>query len=77
MKKKEYYFFYAVLLCTVVSACSDENGKGVNTTTLEIAEQFVDFKENGESQTLAITTNQEEWSATVESNGKRLVQHSS
>lgn len=57
-------------LCTVVSACSDENGKGVNTTTLEIAEQFVDFKENGESQTLAITTNQEEWSATVESNGK-------
>ena len=46
-------------LCTVVSACSDENGKGVNTTTLEIAEQFVDFKENGESQTLAITTNQE------------------
>lgn len=57
-------------LCTVVSACSDEEGKGANTATLEIAEQFVDFKENGESQTIVITTNQAEWSATVESNGK-------
>lgn len=57
-------------LCTVVSACSDEEGKGANTATLEIAEQFVDFKENGESRTIVITTNQAEWSATVESKGK-------
>lgn len=57
-------------LCTVISACSDEDGKETNTATLEITEQFVDFKENGESQTLVITTNQAEWSATVESNGK-------
>lgn len=35
-------------LCTVVSACSDEEGKGANTATLEIVEQFVDFKATGE-----------------------------
>ena len=57
-------------LCAVVSACSDENDKGTSTATLEIVEEFVDFKENGESQTIVITTNQAEWSATVESNGK-------
>lgn len=57
-------------LCAVVSACSDENDKGTSTATLEIVEEFVDFKENGESQTIVITTNQVEWSATVESNGK-------
>ena len=38
-------------LCAVVSACSDENDKGTSTATLEIVEEFVDFKENGESQT--------------------------
>lgn len=57
-------------LCTAVSACSDENGKGTNIATLEITEQFVDFKEDGESKTIVITTNQAEWSATVESSGK-------
>lgn len=70
MKKKIIIFFMLFFLCTVISACSDEDGKGTNTATLEITEQFVDFKENGESQTLVITTNQAEWSATVESNGK-------
>ena len=44
-------------LCAVVSACSDENDKGTSTATLEIVEEFVDFKENGESQTIVITTN--------------------
>ena len=57
-------------LCTVISACSDEDGKGTNTATLEITDQFVDFKENGESQTIVITPNQAEWSATVENNGR-------
>ena len=65
MKKKIIIFFMLFFLCTVISACSDEDGKGTNTATLEITEQFVDFKENGESQTLVITTNQAEWSATV------------
>ena len=62
-------------LCAVVSACSDENDKGTSTATLEIVEEFVDFKENGESQTIVITTNQAEWSATVESNGKGGCRH--
>ena len=52
-------------LCAVVSACSDENDKGTSTATLEIVEEFVDFKENGESQTIVITTNQAEFFLTL------------
>lgn len=59
------FFWY-----TVLGACSEENGKGANAATLDIAEQIIDFKEDGDSQTIAVTTNQTEWTATVESNGK-------
>lgn len=51
-------------------SCSEEKGEGVNAATLEIVDQIVDFDEGGSAKTIAITTNQDEWSATVESSGK-------
>ena len=64
-------------LCAVVSACSDENDKGTSTATLEIVEEFVDFKENGESQTIVITTNQasQTYYLCYPQYGKRTAEH--
>lgn len=59
-----------LLFVCLESACSDDKKEGLNGAVLEVEAQTVDFKEDGSSQTIVVTTNQKEWSATVESSGK-------
>ena len=69
MKKIINLFFVLSFVC-LFGSCSEEKGEGGNAATLEIVDQIVDFDEGGSAKTIAITTNQDEWSATVESSGK-------
>lgn len=71
--KKILYLSVCIFLFSfmgVGSACSDGEKNGEDIATLEVSAESIDFEERAYTQTIAVTTNQQEWTAVLEPSGK-------
>ena len=53
-----------------LAACSDDSPAGANQPVLELAAKTLDFDANGGEQIVAVNTNREDWTASVNPDGK-------
>lgn len=58
--------FSILLLACLGTACSDEEKEKATIITLDVEQSTVDFKGEAEVRTIAVSTNSEQWTATVD-----------